>query len=138
MLPTNSGELYKDLLDVFDRDIFHMGNDEISYKCWLSDSQIQDWLSSSSSELMDLWGMFQTQGELCCCKQSCFTKTLKCIVVQTSQINAALDKLRQASNGVKAIVWTSEMTNFARKFLSPEDYIIQIWSYGKEAHPNSM
>ena len=58
------GELYKDLLDVFDRDIFHMGNDEISYKCWISDAGIQNWLKSHSSDLIDLWGMFQEQGEL--------------------------------------------------------------------------
>ena len=44
----------------------------------------------------------------------------------------ALDKLKEASNGVKAIVWTSDMTDLARKYLSPDDYIIQIWSYGKD------
>jgi hypothetical protein len=58
-----SGDLYKDLLDVFDRDIFHMGGDEISYKCWMAYEEITNWLSThNTTELMGLWGIFQETG----------------------------------------------------------------------------
>jgi hypothetical protein len=45
---------------------------------------------------------------------------------------AALEKLKEANNGnpITAIVWTSDMTNSARQYLSPNDYVIQIWSKG--------
>jgi hypothetical protein len=46
----------------------------------------------------------------------------------------ALAKLKEANQGrpIDAIVWTSEMTNYAREYLPPDDYIIQIWSKGTE------
>ncbi|ODM95998.1 Chitooligosaccharidolytic beta-N-acetylglucosaminidase [Orchesella cincta] len=98
------GDLFKDMLEVFDNDIFHMGGDEISFDCWLASQEITDWMSiHNSTDLMDLWGIFQT---------------------------TALQKLREASpnTAITPIVWTSEMTARAREYIPPEDYIIHIWS----------
>lgn len=59
------GKLYQDLLDVFDRDFFHMGNDEISFKCWLKYPDIEEWLAEqNSTDLMELWGIFQETGKI--------------------------------------------------------------------------
>ncbi|XP_021948017.1 chitooligosaccharidolytic beta-N-acetylglucosaminidase isoform X1 [Folsomia candida] len=97
------GELFRDFLDVFDKDVFHMGGDEISFKCWLKYPHIIEWMETNNKTIMDLWGLFQEN---------------------------ALTKLKEANDGrpIDAIVWTSEMTSHAREFLSPDDYIIQIWS----------
>jgi len=83
-----------------------MGGDEISFKCWLSSPEIQDWLAAQNTTglgLVDLWGLFQEKAFL---------------------------KLKEAGRGkaIDAIVWTSELTSQARKYLDPEDYIIQIWT----------
>jgi hypothetical protein len=45
---------------------------------------------------------------------------------------SAFDKLIESNGGqyITPIVWTSDMTNRARHFLNPEDYIIQIWTGG--------
>lgn len=42
----------------------------------------------------------------------------------------AFEKLIEANGGqyITPIVWTSDMTNRARHFLHPGDYIIQIWT----------
>ena len=57
------GEIYKDMLQVFDNDIFHMGGDEIFFQCWFNDPEIQNWQRNRSSyDLMDLWGYFQESG----------------------------------------------------------------------------
>lgn len=40
----------------------------------------------------------------------------------------ALKKLKESTEKpISPIVWTSEMTARARQYLSPEDYVIQIW-----------
>jgi len=48
------------MLEVFDKDLFHMGNDEISFKCWLNYTEILEWLEEhQTDDLMELWGVFQ-------------------------------------------------------------------------------
>ncbi|CAG7727946.1 unnamed protein product, partial [Allacma fusca] len=105
------GELFKDFLDVFDRDVFHMGGDEISERCWLSYPPILEWLAingPNNNTLMDLWGEYQDR---------------------------ALAKLKEANNGepITPIVWTSAMTDHARKFLNPKEYIIHVWSSSNDS-----
>ncbi|XP_021948899.1 chitooligosaccharidolytic beta-N-acetylglucosaminidase isoform X1 [Folsomia candida] len=98
------GELYKDMLEVFDNDLFHMGGDEVFFPCWSSRQDMRDWLKNrGTNDYMDLWGYFQGR---------------------------AFDKLIEANGGkyITPIVWTSDMTNRARHFLHPSDYIIQIWT----------
>jgi len=62
-----SGELYKDMLEIFDNDLFHMGGDEVNLACWNSSSEITDYLKANGKDLsaqsfLDLWGEFQTRG----------------------------------------------------------------------------
>lgn len=42
----------------------------------------------------------------------------------------AFAMLKEANGGhyIKPIVWSSDMTSRARHFLSPNDYIIQVWT----------
>ncbi|CAG7716649.1 unnamed protein product, partial [Allacma fusca] len=56
----------------------------------------------NNNTLMDLWGEYQDR---------------------------ALAKLKEANNGepITPIVWTSAMTDHARKFLNPKEYIIHVW-----------
>lgn len=61
-----SGELYKDFLEVFDNDVFHMGGDEVFFQCWNSQRAIREWLQSRGThDLMELWGHFQEKGIQC-------------------------------------------------------------------------
>ena len=53
------------MLEVFDRDIFHMGGDEVFFQCWYYQEQIRNWQRAEGSyDLMDLWGMFQEKGNV--------------------------------------------------------------------------
>jgi hexosaminidase len=57
------GEIYKDMLDLFDRDLFHMGGDEIFFQCWHREPEVAAWARNHSThDLMDLWAHFQTPG----------------------------------------------------------------------------
>ncbi|CAL8095478.1 unnamed protein product [Orchesella dallaii] len=97
-------ELYSDFLEVFDKDVFHMGGDEVFFQCWYYHTEIRNWLHSRGThDLMDLWGEFQQK---------------------------AFARLIEANGGhyIKPIVWTSDMTSRGRQHLSPNDYIIQIWT----------
>lgn len=70
---------------------------------------MRDWLKNrGTNDYMDLWGYFQGR---------------------------AFDKLIEANGGkyITPIVWTSDMTNRARHFLHPSDYIIQIWTGGMQS-----
>lgn len=41
-----------------------MGGDEISFECWESSPEIQQWMSThNSTDLMDIWGIFQETGK---------------------------------------------------------------------------
>ncbi|ODM99196.1 Chitooligosaccharidolytic beta-N-acetylglucosaminidase [Orchesella cincta] len=66
--------------------------------------KIRNWLHNKGThDLMDLWGHFQQK---------------------------AFERLIEANGGhyIKPIVWTSDMTSRGRQHLSPNDYIIQIWT----------
>lgn len=80
---------------------------------------------------MDLWGLFQENGNLLMHRISLLLSFS--LMIYWLYIKIALTKLKEANDGrpIDAIVWTSEMTSHAREFLSPDDYIIQIWSKGK-------
>jgi hexosaminidase len=101
--------IYTDMLQDFKPDIFHMGGDEVSIKCWNSSNLIKDWmihhsLDFSEASYYQLWNYFQSR---------------------------AYDKLIKANNGKKvtAVLWTSGLTNEENlHFLDPKKYIIQIWT----------
>ncbi|CAG7836289.1 unnamed protein product [Allacma fusca] len=108
------GEIYKDMLELFDRDIFHMGGDEVFLQCWYYQDEIRNWQRSSGSyDLMDLWGLFQQK---------------------------ALTKLKDANYGhpITPIVWTSDMTTRGRRFLDASQYIIQIWTGSTHSDVRSL
>ena len=101
--------LYKDLLDSFDPDIFHMGGDEINMNCWSSSSAMKNWitskgLNSSHETYTKLWKNFQGR---------------------------AYNLLTKANGGkeIPAILWTSELMSEQNiDSLDRKKYIIQIWS----------
>jgi len=62
------GEIYKDMLDVFDNDLFHMGGDEVNLQCWNDTEEIVNHLTAQGKELseetfIELWANFQDKGK---------------------------------------------------------------------------
>lgn len=97
--------------------MFHMGGDEVNFKCWAKDPNIRNWLSSQGLETdlyfnnegyLYLWSVFQE-------------KALKSLVKANKG---------QFADGV--ILWTSELTkpNHIAKFLDASKYIIQGKKFG--------
>ncbi|XP_015118507.1 chitooligosaccharidolytic beta-N-acetylglucosaminidase [Diachasma alloeum] len=106
--------IYRDMIEDFSPDIFHMGGDEVNINCWNSSSAIQEWMlkkgwNLSESSFIDLWATFQER---------------------------AYQKLKLANNGkdIPVILWTSGLTSESNiHHLDPNRYIIQIWTTGSDA-----
>lgn len=53
---------------MFDTDVFHMGGDEVSERCWNSSQQIRDFMTENRWGLdraayLKLWNYFQTKAQ---------------------------------------------------------------------------
>uniref|UniRef100_A0A1A9ZNX1 Beta-hexosaminidase n=1 Tax=Glossina pallidipes TaxID=7398 RepID=A0A1A9ZNX1_GLOPL len=103
-------DIYQEMFNLFDPDVFHMGGDEVFLTCWKDKSSINDWMTESNwrldnSDFMHLWGHFQM-------------KAMRTV--------DAVAKHKQ----VPIILWTSHLTNPAQinKYLNKNRYIIQMWT----------
>ncbi|XP_076621956.1 beta-hexosaminidase 1 [Colletes latitarsis] len=106
--------IYKDMMEDFQPDVFHMGGDEVNINCWNSSISIKNWMQAvkgwklSESNFYKLWNHFQER---------------------------ALEKLILANGGkpIPVILWTSGLTNAENiHYLDPNKYIVQIWVTGKD------
>jgi len=120
-------DLYMDFIDAFtpmhskeSLSLFHMGGDEVNFKCWAKHAEIRDWLSNqgletdlnfSSEGYLYLWSVFQE-------------KAYK-----------LLNKANKNKFQDGIILWTSELTkpSHISRFLDPSKYIIQVWTTGSDA-----
>ncbi|CAG9821241.1 unnamed protein product [Phaedon cochleariae] len=98
-------KLYDNLLDLTDeREIFHLGGDEVNLECWGQHLQKTS-TPYNYTDLHDLWGEF----------------TLK-----------ALNRLTLANGGVKiprVVVWSSRLSKrpYVTKYLDKENVVVQSW-----------
>ncbi|VEN39882.1 unnamed protein product [Callosobruchus maculatus] len=97
--------LYKYLLDLSgEREIFHIGGDEVNLECWAQHLQ-KNVVANNYTDLHDLWGDF----------------TLK-----------AISRLQQANGGTKiphVIVWSSKLSQrpYISKYLDKSNVVVQSW-----------
>uniref|UniRef100_A0A0K8W4A2 Beta-hexosaminidase n=1 Tax=Bactrocera latifrons TaxID=174628 RepID=A0A0K8W4A2_BACLA len=108
-------DIYREMFELFDPDVFHMGGDEVSVDCWNSSKRIQDWMLQKGwgleeSDFIRLWGHFQTEA-------------LK-----------RVDKISQ-SQQPSITLWTSHLTEVPNidNYLDKERYNIQIWTTGSDS-----
>ncbi|CAH0714148.1 unnamed protein product, partial [Brenthis ino] len=107
-------DIYMDMAELFTTtDIFHMGGDEVSERCWNSSSQVQQYMAQRGWALdragyLQLWNYFQNEAQARAYKA--FGKRLP------------------------LVLWTSTLTDYSHveKFLNPKDYIIQVWTTGTD------
>ncbi|KAF5283858.1 hypothetical protein FQA39_LY04678 [Lamprigera yunnana] len=105
--------IYGDMIKQFNPDIFHMGGDEVSLKCWNSSEKIKDWMKNhgwrtDEEGYMKLWNLFQSQ---------------------------ALERLdKQVGEKIPIIMWTSTLTKkeYVDQYLPKDRYIIQIWTEAQD------
>ncbi|KAK2724709.1 chitooligosaccharidolytic beta-N-acetylglucosaminidase-like isoform X2 [Artemia franciscana] len=104
--------LFSDLKEAFSPDVFHLGADEVKFGCWNITEEIVDWLEDQGRgrEEVDfyyLWGYYQ---------------------------NRTLEKVDTVYGNIPVIVWTSSLTeeNFVENVITPERYIVQIWTESSE------
>lgn len=108
-------DIYQEMFDLFNPDVFHMGGDEVSVNCWNSSEQIRNWMTAKQgwglqeSDFIRLWGHFQTE---------------------------AMKRVDKISNGEKVPItlWTSRLTDvpYLDDYIDKERYIIQIWTTGMD------
>ncbi|XP_039295029.1 chitooligosaccharidolytic beta-N-acetylglucosaminidase [Nilaparvata lugens] len=105
-----------DMHEMFDlSDVFHMGGDEVQFKCWNSSKEVVEfieskgWNQSDSKSMFRIWDIFQSR---------------------------AYSSLQQVTNkSPQAILWTSTLTERedVTEFLDTNKYIVQIWTTGTDA-----
>ncbi|XP_062541255.1 chitooligosaccharidolytic beta-N-acetylglucosaminidase isoform X2 [Armigeres subalbatus] len=107
-------DIYREMNAMFtNSDLFHMGGDEVSFSCWNSSVEIQQWMKAQGwgleeADFLKLWNHFQTN---------------------------ALERLDKSLNDKRPIVmWTSRLTEepYVDKYLNKDRYIIQIWTTGDD------
>lgn len=109
----SSIDIYQDMMEQFQPDIFHMGGDEVSFSCWNTTENIVNWMtekgwSRSEQDFVKLWDMFQKQ---------------------------ALERLdKKNPKQIPVIMWTSTLTKkeYVAEHLPKDRYIIQIWTSGSD------
>lgn len=105
--------IYKDMVQQFNPDVFHMGGDEVSISCWNSTHSIVKWMADrgwgrTEEDFMKLWNHFQT---------------------------LALERFdKHTEEKLPIIMWTSTLTKkeYVEKYLPKERYIIQVWTAKKD------
>uniref|UniRef100_A0A182N7T2 beta-N-acetylhexosaminidase n=1 Tax=Anopheles dirus TaxID=7168 RepID=A0A182N7T2_9DIPT len=112
-------DVYREMNAMFNRsDLFHMGGDEVSIRCWNATSSIQGWMSGQEwglqeADYMKLWNYFQTEAL------------------------ARLDKtLPSGESGKRPIVmWTSKLTEspYLEQYIDKKRYIVQVWTTGNDS-----
>lgn len=103
------GNVYKDMADLFQTDMFHMGGDEVIMNCWNETEEITVWMAdkgwTEADAFLKLWSYFQNQ---------------------------SLAVLDEAFGGQQHILlWSSDLTakGHAPMYLDRNRYVIQIWDY---------
>jgi len=103
------GQVYKEIFDMFDTDVFHMGGDEVNFNCWNTTEEFIDHMKENNKvgtkkDYLELWRRFQRR---------------------------AYNLVKDSNNGkrIPAIIWTNSMTeDGVEKYLLKSDYIIQLWA----------
>lgn len=109
-------KIYREMFELFDPDVFHMGGDEVSISCWNSSTAIHEWMKSRNwqtkeDDFMKLWDHFQTEA-------------LKRVdVIKGNE-----------DDRTPIILWSSTMTNlpYLTKYINKNRYIIQAWTSGHD------
>ncbi|XP_053954917.1 chitooligosaccharidolytic beta-N-acetylglucosaminidase-like [Anastrepha ludens] len=106
--------IYREMFELFDPDVFHMGGDEVSVNCWNSSKSIQNWMLEkgwglNETDFMRLWGNFQTE---------------------------ALNRVDTITQNQQRPItlWTSRLTEepYIDEYLDKDRYNIQIWTTGAD------
>jgi len=108
-------EMYSEMDEMFGYPHqFHMGGDEVHASCWNTSSDVREFMIDrgwdlTESDYLKLWGYFQDRN---------------------------LNNYRYATDNDpdrKPILWTSTLTeeDVIDEYLSPDDYIIQVWTTGR-------
>lgn len=105
-------DIYREMFELFNPDVFHMGGDEVSTACWNTSEVIRNWMHAQGwgleeKDFMKLWGYFQDQAL------------------------AKVDSLTP-NEKLPIIMWTSRLTEapFIDQYLDKDRYIIQVWTTG--------
>ncbi|XP_066263012.1 chitooligosaccharidolytic beta-N-acetylglucosaminidase [Euwallacea similis] len=112
-------DIYNDMFDQFQPDIFHMGGDEVNFNCWNSTQSIVDWMGKkgwgrTEADFIKLWDYFQNQ---------------------------ALEKVyKKAGKKIPVIMWTSHLTHkeYLINSLPKDKYIVQIWTLGTDEQVKNL
>lgn len=101
--------IFKDMSELFQTDIFHIGGDEINFRCWNESSEIRKFMSdkgwpNSTTGFLQLWSYFHNKS--------------------LTELDAAY-----GNNLQKAVLWSSDLTadGNASVYIDKDRFIVQVW-----------
>ncbi|XP_050299651.1 chitooligosaccharidolytic beta-N-acetylglucosaminidase isoform X2 [Anthonomus grandis grandis] len=112
-------DIYGDMFDQFQPDIFHMGGDEVNFNCWNNTESIVKWMEQkgwgrTEADFIKLWDYFQSK---------------------------ALERVyKKAGRKIPVVMWTSHLTHkeYLTDFLPKDKYIVQIWTLGNDPQVKNL
>ena len=100
--------IYKDMADLFQSDVFHMGGDEVKFYCWNQTEEVLQFMKDQGwgrekEDFLRMWSYYQN--------------------ASLAQLDAAFGREQDV------IFWTSSLTDggTAPLYLDPKRYIVQYW-----------
>ncbi|XP_058124961.1 chitooligosaccharidolytic beta-N-acetylglucosaminidase [Anopheles coustani] len=116
-------DVYREMNAMFNRsDLFHMGGDEVSIRCWNATDSIKTWMKQQEwgvqeVDFMKLWNYFQTEAL------------------------RRLDSTLPAGGEKRPILmWTSKLTEspYLEQYLDKDRYLIQVWTTGNDSKVTNL
>ncbi|KFB48739.1 AGAP005381-PC-like protein [Anopheles sinensis] len=116
-------DVYREMNAMFNRsDLFHMGGDEVSIRCWNATDSIKSWMKQQEwgvqeVDFMKLWNYFQTEAL------------------------RRLDSTLPAGGEKRPILmWTSKLTEspYLEQYLDKNRYLIQVWTTGNDSKVTNL
>ncbi|XP_049544745.1 chitooligosaccharidolytic beta-N-acetylglucosaminidase-like [Anopheles darlingi] len=115
-------DIYREMNNMFHRsDLFHMGGDEVSIRCWNATESIRSWMKVQEwgleqTDFMKLWNYFQTEAL------------------------RRLDSTLPPGEKRPIVMWTSKLTEspYLEQYLDKDRYLIQVWTTGNDTKVKNL
>lgn len=104
--------IYRDMLNVFDSDIFYMGGDDVNFNCWNSSRKVLHWMKKHKvfidrEGFWNLWGEFEKRA--------------------LEKFTTAVDSVKDSEDKPKVALRITNPQESLRNLQSKDFYVLHLW-----------